>query len=289
MTGFGEASDTSDGVHYFVEARSLNSKYLKVVIRLPEDYQGLEAELDALVRKQLTRGTVTVTASCTDTSESAAMDINVAALDRYLDQIKTSRNVKGEIDIGPLLGLPGVLQPPSDEETRLEAARSAMSSLLEKACDKLIAMREREGGALLEELERQVEVIVERLAVIEAQAPVVAEEYERRLTTRIEAMLEKAEIKTDPVDVIKEIAAYAERTDINEEISRLRGHIDQFGELLSDDGSKPVGRTLDFLTQELLREANTITSKSPDATISRAIIEVKGAIDRIKELVQNVE
>jgi uncharacterized protein (TIGR00255 family) len=276
-------------VHYFVEARSLNSKYLKVVIRLPEEYQGLEAELDALVRRRLTRGTVTVTASCTDTSESAAQDINVGALDRYIDQIKRARNVKGEIDIGPLLALPGVLQAPSDEEHRLEAARAAMTPLLEKACDELVEMRQREGGALLEELQRQVEVIVERLAVIDEQAPAVAQEYERRLTSRIEAMLEKAEIKADPVDVIKEIAAYAERTDINEEISRLRGHIDQFGELLADDGSKPVGRTLDFLAQELLREANTITSKSPDATISRAIIEVKGAIDRIKELVQNVE
>ena len=102
-------------------------------------------------------------------------------------------------------------------------------------------------------------------------------------------MLENAELKAEPADIIKEIAAYAERTDINEEISRLGGHIEQFGLMIEEDGSRPVGRTLDFLSQEMLREANTIASKSPDADISRAIIEVKGAIDRIKELVQNVE
>ncbi len=292
MTGFGDASAQIDGVHYFVETRSLNSKYLKVVIRLPEEYQGLEAQLDALVRKQLTRGTLTVTGSCNDTSERAAFAINVNALENYIEQIREAPSVANggaSIDVGSLLTLPGVLQPPGDEEERIALAGKAFSELVLKACAKLVEMRAREGEALHAELARQSALIAENLAGITAKAPAVAEDYEKRLTARIDAMLEKAELKAEPADIIKEIAAYAERTDINEEISRLGGHIEQFGLMIEEDGSRPVGRTLDFLSQEMLREANTIASKSPDADISRAIIEVKGAIDRIKELVQNVE
>ncbi|MCK6478560.1 MAG: DUF1732 domain-containing protein, partial [Phycisphaerales bacterium] len=113
--------------------------------------------------------------------------------------------------------------------------------------------------------------------------------YEQRLRQRIEAMLKEAQVKVDAVDLIREIAVYAERTDIAEEISRLGGHLEQFADLLKPDSDKPVGRTLDFLAQEMLREANTIASKSPDAGISRLIVEVKGAIDRIKEQAANVE
>ncbi|MCH9058534.1 MAG: YicC family protein [Planctomycetes bacterium] len=292
MTGFGDASAQIDGVHYFVETRSLNSKYLKVVIRLPEEYQGLEAQLDTLVRKQLTRGTLTVTGSCNDTSERAAFAINVNALENYIEQIREAPSVANggaSIDVGSLLSLPGVLQPPGDEEERIALAGKAFSELVLKASAKLIEMRAREGEALHAELSRQSDVIADNLKQITAKAPAVAADYEKRLSARIDAMLEKAELKAEPADIIKEIAAYAERTDINEEISRLEGHIEQFGLMIEEDGSRPVGRTLDFLTQEMLREANTIASKSPDADISRAIIEVKGAIDRIKELVQNVE
>jgi uncharacterized protein (TIGR00255 family) len=292
MTGFGDASAQIDGVHYFVETRSLNSKYLKVVIRLPEEFQGLEAELDALVRKQLTRGTLTVTGSCNDTSENAASKINVNALESYIEQIREAPSVANggaTIEVGSLLTLPGVLQPPGDEEKRIGSARKAFSALVAKACATLIEMRAREGEALHTELSRQSDLIADNLTRITAKAPAVADDYEKRLNARIDAMLAKAEIKAEPADIIKEVAAYAERTDINEEISRLGGHIEQFGQLIEEDGSRPVGRTLDFLSQEMLREANTIASKSPDSDISRAIIEVKGAIDRIKELVQNVE
>ncbi|MCH9058314.1 MAG: YicC family protein, partial [Planctomycetes bacterium] len=155
MTGFGDASAQIDGVHYFIEVRSLNSKYLKAVIRLPEEFQGLEAELDSLVRRRLTRGTVTVTGSCTDTSENAAFGINIKALESYIEQIrKTPIIARGavSIDVGALLSLPGVLQPPSDEESRIEAARKAFCELLEKASESLIAMRAREGEALHAEL-----------------------------------------------------------------------------------------------------------------------------------------
>jgi uncharacterized protein (TIGR00255 family) len=292
MTGFGEASAQIGGVHYFVEVRSLNSKYLKAVIRLPDPIQGLEAQMEAALRRRIARGTVTVTANCTDSSEAAAFEINYRALERYIEQIRKAPMVaRGEVtlDVAAVLNLPGVLQPPADEEVRLQRAREAFLPLLDRACDGLIAMRQTEGRALREELLRHKELMADRLAKISGRAPLVVAEYENRLRTRIEMMLQAADLRIEPVEVIREIAVYAERTDIAEEISRLSGHIEQFSELVAAEDDRPVGRTLDFLAQEMLREANTIASKSPDSEISRAIVEVKGAIDRIKEQVQNVE
>ena len=291
MTGFGEASAQQDGVHYFVEVRSLNSKYFKAAIRLPEAYQGLEAEMESALRRRVHRGTVTLTGSCTDTSEAAAFEVNHLALERYIEQIRKAPMVaKGSvsIDVAALLALPGVLQPPANEEVRLHKARAAFLPLLNKACDGLQAMREVEGKALREDLLRQRDLIATLLAKISERAPTVVAEYEARLQSRIQTLLKSADLRVDPVELIREIAVYAEKTDIAEEIQRLTGHIEQFSQL-QDESDKPVGRTLDFLSQEMLREANTIASKSPNADISRAIVEVKGAIDRIKEQVQNVE
>jgi uncharacterized protein (TIGR00255 family) len=150
-------------------------------------------------------------------------------------------------------------------------------------------MREREGVFLVEDLMGHREVITSRLAEISDQAPSAVEEYERRLRLRVETMLQDAGVRTEQVDLIREVAVYAEKSDISEEIARLGGHMDQYQELLANGDDRPVGRTLDFLAQEMLREANTIASKSADAVISKAIVEIKGAIDRIKEQVQNVE
>lgn len=292
MTGYGEASAQIDGVHYFVEVRSLNNKYFKAVLRLPEVFQGLEAEMESRLRQRLSRGTITLAASCTDASASAAYEINHLALERYVNQLRKVPMVgSGELklDVSSLLSLPGVLQPPSDEEDRISRARAAFAPLLEKAVDGLLSMRQREGRMLVDDLSQQRELIINRLGLIREAAPGVIAEYEKRLKARIEAMLHGAEARVDAVDLIREIAVYAERTDIAEEITRLGGHMDQFGQLLSGKEDRAIGRTLDFLAQEMLREANTIASKSPDAAISRSIVEIKGAIDRIKEQAQNVE
>lgn len=292
MTGFGEASRHTDGVHYSIELRSLNNKYFKATIRLPERLQILEAELEAVLRRRITRGSVTLIGSFADTSESAALEVNHKALDRYVEQIRRSTAVgKGDvaIDLGALLALPGVLQQPADESDALQNARAAMTELVNEACDHLLSMRRREGLLLMEDLHNQRDLIAERLEKIREQAPRVIEEYEKRLRQRMQEMIREAQLNVEPADLLREIAAYAEKTDIAEEVCRLSGHIEQFSELLQAPEDQPVGRTLDFLAQEMLREANTIASKSPDSLISRLIVEVKGAIDRIKEQVQNVE
>lgn len=292
MTGYGEASAQVGGAHFFVEVRSLNSKYFKATIRLPEEFQGLEAEMEQVLRTQLTRGTVTVNARCADATETAAFEINAKALTRYLEQIKAMPKMDGVtpvVDTAALLNLPGVLQPPTNEEERFERARGAFIPLLKKALTQLIGMRDREGQALLDDLEKHRQDIGERLQEIIRLSPQVIADYETRLKSRIESLLKEAQINLSQVDLIREIAVYAERTDIAEETKRLAGHLDQFHDLLNAKREGPVGRTLDFLAQEMLRETNTIASKSPDAAISRAAVEVKGAIDRIKEQAQNVE
>ncbi len=291
MTGYGEASAAREGVHYFLEARSLNNKYFKAVIRLPEEFQGLEAELEAALRTRVTRGTVTVTASCTDDSAGAAHTINQRALQKYVEQIR--QLPEGDKLLAGLLssvfGLPGVLQPPAHEEERVNAARAMFLGLLDKALSDLIAMRDREGASLLADLESHRDFIADRLTLIKARAPDVVGEYEKRLRARVETMLREANVAVEVGDLIREVAIYSERVDIAEEIKRLGGHLEQFGDLIAARDSKPIGRTLDFLAQEMLREANTIASKSPDASISRWTVEIKGAIDRIKEQAQNVE
>lgn len=288
MTGYGEATATVSGAHYFVEIRSLNNKYFKSTVRLPDEIQGLEAEIEQKLREKLSRGTITLNARVNDSSASAAHTINTAALAKYAQQIEQVPGFAGKVELAALLTLPGVLQPPSDEEERFDKARAAVLPLVDKACDALMVMREREGKVLVADLRDNLQQIASRLAIVKDRAPAVVADYELRLKTRIETMLRDAGHSVEAVDLIREIGSYAERTDIAEEIKRLGAHLDQFGELLTGNG-KPVGRTLDFLTQEMLREANTIASKSPDAIISRNAVEIKGAIDRIKEQVQNIE
>ena len=285
MTGYGDASCESGGVFYAVELRSLNNRYFKATIRLPEEIAGLEAELDSVLRKRLSRGSITLVANFSDQAAAAAAEINDAALDRYLE---IGERVGASLDLGTLLALPGVIQPPRSAEL-MERARQPVRDLLEQAMERLIAMRRAEGDGLADELLRHKRYIAERIDAIAERGPAVVEEYHQRLKSRMEDLIARAQLNTNAVDLIKEVAVFAERCDIAEEVHRLKAHLDQIEQIIARDDGEPAGRTLDFLAQELLREANTIASKSNDAVISRVIVEVKGAIDRIKEQVQNVE
>lgn len=290
MTGFGDASGSDTGSVYSVEARSVNNKFLKIGTRIPERLAALEPEIEQVVRATLSRGSVTITVSCTDTDESAAQEINAGALRKYAEQISAATGVPVEhLGVADLVMLPGVLCPSGDSESRLQRAREAIIPLVNLSLEHLIAMRTREGIALHDDLAGHLDFIAERLTQINAFAPRVIADYEKRLKARMESLISTNGAEIDQGDLIREIAVYAEKTDIAEEISRLGEHLVHFRDLLSDDSCRPIGRTMDFLAQELLREANTIASKSPDAKMSRLIVEIKGAIDRIKEQVQNVE
>ncbi|MEX0876518.1 MAG: YicC/YloC family endoribonuclease [Phycisphaerales bacterium] len=289
MTGFGDASGGDKSSVYSVEVRSVNNKFLKISTRIPDRLASLEPEIEQIVRATISRGSVTVTVACTDLDEGAAQEINTAALRKYAQQVADSTGAPLEsVAVASLVMLPGVLCPPTDE-SRLKRAREAVRPLVELALEHLIAMRTREGVALNDDLAGHLDFIAERLAQITDFAPRVIADYEKRLKSRMDTLISGAGAEIDQGDLIREIAVYAEKTDIAEEISRLSEHLVHFKDMLGDDSGRPIGRTMDFLAQELLREANTIASKSPDAQMSRLIVEIKGAIDRIKEQVQNVE
>ena len=293
MTGFGEASAGAEGIGYSLELRSLNNKFFKLSCRLPEELSALEAELEQALRKGVARGSFVLTLKLKIDDERAASGINESVLLSYLGHLETVRSKvhdqSVQIDLTQLLALPGVLQPAVDESKIIEEARPIVLDLLDQALSKLKQMRIVEGVSLAEDLSKQLEVIMDRLGVIKGRASHVVDEYHDKLSKRVEELLAKAELKVSEPDLLKEVAIFADRADISEEITRLSGHVDQFREVLAAEADEPAGRTLDFLAQEMLRESNTIGSKCNDAQISRCVVELKSAIDRIKEQVQNVE
>lgn len=288
MTGYGDAQHMEDGVGYALEIRSLNNRYLKPSIKLPEHLQFLEAEVDKLLRTRLVRGTLNYTLRVRDTSAQAAYEINVAALQAYLNQLNAVRATGPvSVDLATVLALPGVCQPPEMDEAQREHQWKIVSALTSDAMEKLVAMRAEEGRALREDLLKHTAAIRNELAAIAERSPTVVTEYLKRLTQRVNDLVGQAKLQLAEQDLAKETALFAERCDVSEEISRLKSHLDQFDKLC--DSKQHAGRKLDFLAQEMLREANTIGSKSNDTEIARHIVEIKALIDRLKEQVQNVE
>lgn len=295
MTGFGDASEQVDGVHYTVELRSVNSRYFKAAIRLPDALNGMEGELEALLRKRLCRGSIALTANMLDPTAAVVPRVNEDVLATYLRHLealraKTESTARAtSIDLAFMLTLPGVLQPTDQNHTVLDRARSVLNRLTTQACNKLTAMRTTEGKLLAQDLSKQCDLIDLLVIEIQQRAPEVIEAYHQRLRGRIDELLTRAQLNVEEKELIHEVAVFAEKADISEEISRMSAHMEQFNQIVGSADGQPAGRTLDFVAQELLREANTISSKSNDAQISRAIIQIKGSIDRIKEQVQNVE
>lgn len=289
MTGFGDATAERSGTHYAVEIRSLNNRFFKPVIKLPENVSGLEPELETMLREKLGRGSITYILKMRSDSAEAAYHINTLALKAYLEQLQ---EVKGldrlvTIDLASLVQLPGVCQEPRDETDEIARHGDVVRELTGIAVEKLNAMRLREGQALMADLMRHTKGIAQHLAEIEKRAPHVIDDYHKRLTQRVNQLLSKAELQVNQADLLKEVAVFAERADISEEIQRLTSHLDAFEHACRT--GEHAGRKLDFITQEMLREANTIASKANDAAIAKHIVEIKGAIDRLKEQVQNVE
>lgn len=288
MTGYGESQQAVDGVSYALEIKSVNNRYLKASIKLPEHLAVFESEVEKLLRERLDRGTITYVLRVRDSRADAAQEINVAAVQSYLDQLgRISGHAQAHVDLTPILALPGVIQPPEISETERRRQWEIISALTDKAVEHLLGMRKAEGQAIRVDLLNQCRQIREHLAVVAKQAPQVIQEYHQRLLQRTNDLLAQSKLQLTIDDLKREVAVFAERCDINEEVARLTCHLDQFAALC--DSNEQAGRKLDFLAQEMLREANTIGSKANDSTIAHRIIDIKGAIDRLKEQVQNVE
>ena len=288
MTGFGEVLHEEDGHSYHIEIRSVNNRYFKASIRLPEEFAFLETPLETLLRQKLQRGSITMRLYQRDLSASAAQDLNLAAIERYVAQLKSipSQGPGIRIDLGMLATLPGVCQPHELSEQERQRGEELVYKLVEQAINRLLEMRAIEGRALADELKLHCDLIENRVAAIAQYVPNMMISYRDRLKARIEEMLAGSNIQLAQDDLLKEVSIYAERSDVSEEIARLTSHLQQFREGLTS--SEAAGRKMDFIAQEMLREANTIGSKAGDAEVARHVIDIKGAIDRIKEQVQNI-
>ncbi len=289
MTGFGRAQGRISSVEYAVEARSTNNRYLKFAARLPEVLLPTEGDIEKLVRTRISRGAITLTVHMKPPDDRAACKVNTAAVAAYVDQLK-ALEVQGNptlrIDLGSLLQLPGVCQEPTLEDLG-EETQEGLMELIGRALDGLIEMRQREGRGVQEDLLKNCDAAAESLAKVAARSPQVVKDYQQRLAAWVAELTRGADVAVDQQSLATEVAIFAERSDIAEEVARLSVHLGQFRESVSSD--EPAGRKLDFIAQEMLREANTIASKSNDTEIAREVVEIKTAIDRIKEQAQNVE
>ncbi len=290
MTGYGEVHRSDGGVEYALEIRSVNNRYLKSVIKLPESVQWAESAIEKLLRGRLTRGSVTVTLRRRNATATAAYEVNQAALSRYaaaLATVELPDGVQATLDLATLTALPGVCQSHELTDTERESQIALITEMVETCLEQVVQMREREGKALHDDLVHHCAGLRETLDGVVEHAPTVVTEYRERLASRVESLMAAGRFELTVDSLAREVALYADRCDISEEISRLRAHLEHFVEIC--DAPTGVGRKLDFLAQEMLREANTIGSKSSDSQIARAVVEMKTGIDRIKEQVQNAE
>jgi len=289
MTGFGRAAVTEHDFSINVELKTVNNRFLDINLRLSGELQPLEAVIKRLISSRLKRGRVEVNLQYDRTSE-AAYELNRPLITGYLEAMKEMQlefGLTGEPDINVIARLPNVVSQKKEEPT--PEFLTAIETVFAKAIDDLEKMREKEGGLLKAELELRLNDIESRLPAIESEASKVSDEYQQRLSKRIGDMLAKSDsqIDIDQGRLAQELAYIAERADISEEIARLTTHIEHFRSIASDVND--VGKRLDFLTQELNREANTITSKTTNMVIKENALAIKSEIEKIREQVQNVE
>ena len=276
-----------------IELRSVNNRYLKVSLRAPESYQILEPEFEKVVRKLVRRGTVQVNLRVHRVKETQEQSLRLDVLKGYLNQVaKVALEIKlpqeaCNLLMGNVLHLPGIVPEGQVGAKTLDEDWPEIEKTLEIALAKLQSMRSTEGGVMALELMALRNKIVEHLGSIKVLIPQVMEAYKDRLLDRVRKLLESTEAQIQPSDLIREVAIFAERSDIAEEVTRLDSHLEQFGKVLEQEAG--AGRKLEFLTQEMVRETNTMGSKAADVKITRHVVEIKGDLERIRELIQNVE
>lgn len=283
MTGHGQASVEQDQYRVAVEIRTVNNRFLKTSINTT-----LGAELESRVEQQLKatlrRGSVSIRIKTENLQAAQRARLNSEVIQSYWTQLSEIAGGSQSINVESLLTLPGVIEDsePTDQEELWPVVKKAM----EEALKSLVEMRGTEGEAMKVDMVSNIGSIETELASIEKLAPTVSEAYSKRLTDRINKLLEKFEVTVTASDVIKEVGVFADRTDVSEETVRLATHLEQFRLVIKEP---TPGKKLDFLVQEMLRETNTIGSKANNSDIAKHVVEIKTAIERIREMVQNIE
>jgi uncharacterized protein (TIGR00255 family) len=272
-----------------VELRSVNNRSFKFSLRSKEGAAGLEARAEGAVRERVHRGTIHMSLDLDGPVATVTRRIDHAQLAAYLDELEdfsASHGLTVPTTIDPLLGLPGIVCDAPPDETAADRIWPLVSAALDRAMNALDTMRQAEGETLATDMGRLCQEILERVAGIRARVPLAVEQHRQRLVERVAGLVAERGGSLTEADITREIVLLADRSDVAEEIVRLESHVDQFRRLLVTESP---GRQLDFLAQELAREANTIASKSADVEIAHTVVEIKTLVERLREQVQNLE
>lgn len=288
MTGYGRREAAWSGTSVVVEVRSVNHRHCEIVSRLPKPLASREDALKKLVQARCQRGRIELTVSLTGKSDGEkAVSLDRALARQYyrmLCDLRKDLRLKGEVDLAMLAGFRDIVtvsERPQDDH-RLGALTTR---LLTGALADLDTMRRREGQALARDTRKRLRLIEQTVATVEARAPQAVQAHFERMKARVAALSEAAQV--DAGRLAQELALYADRSDVTEELTRLRSHLAQFDGALKNP--EPVGRTLDFLLQEIGREVNTVGSKANDAEIAGHVVRLKAELEKIREQVQNIE
>jgi uncharacterized protein (TIGR00255 family) len=287
MTGFGAARGASGGEELDVEVRSVNHKFCEVKVRTPRELAALEIEAGRIVKERLARGGVEVAIRRPGGSSGLAPRIDLALAESYaraLRELQARLGLPGALTLADVVAADGVVRL-EERSVDLDAAREALRRALSAALDALVQMRVREGEALARDLAARLELVEAAVGKVEALGPPALEHHRARLAERVQELARG--VTVDPARLEQEIVLLADRTDVTEEVTRLRSHVAQVRALLGL--AEPAGRKLDFLVQEMHREVNTIGSKSQSAEIAAVVVSMKAEIERMREQVQNVE
>ena len=287
MTGFGAGRGASGGEEIAIELRSVNQKFCEVKARLPRELAALEPGLVRQVKDRLARGGIDLSMRRAGPGGAMAPRVDVALAEAYARayaELRARLGLEEPLRLADIAAAEGVIRL-DERETDLEAARMAAEKALGSALEALLAMREREGQALAADLEARLATVLSLVGQVEVLAPQAVEHHRARLAERVRELTQGMPL--DPGRLAQEVALLADRTDVAEEITRLRSHVGQARQLLV--GKEPSGRKLDFLVQEMHREVNTIGSKSQHAELSGLVVSLKVEVERMREQVQNVE
>lgn len=289
MTGFGIASTSEGATHVRVELKSVNHRFFEMTSHLPEPFMYLETTLQEVIRSRVKRGSVSLLLTI-EGSEAMTprLQTNWSLVDQYVEICKEieRRTACRMLDLSRILDLPGIFTVREADEKSASVLEPLVVKTVDAACDRLMDMRSAEGARLAHDLREKLTSVTRRLQRLEEVAPGVREAHERRLRQRVGDFL----AGLAPVDeqrLLNEVAMFADKSAIDEELTRMKSHLEQFRTLLDD--AQPAGRRMDFLIQEMNREMNTIGAKGNSAEISQIVVSAKSEIEKLREQVQNVE
>ena len=285
MTGQGVATVSDENATLTIEIRAVNNRHLKINLRAPDSLIAHESSIEKQIRSAVGRGTINVNIKVMKHSRQDDFTIDTELLQAYQAQLRSLSQTSPSLE--SLLGLPGVVINNVTSESSVASVLSLSNDALQQALGQFNAMRETEGNAIEAVFNQQLDSLKMIVEQIKDRAPVVVTNYQERLTDKINKLLETHDVTLNEGDLAREIGLYADRCDITEEIVRLNSHLGQFRNVMQSATSQ--GRKLDFITQELFREVNTIGSKANDTLIANTVVEAKTIIERIREQVQNIE